>query len=222
MLERELKDLINEQFARIGAAIASPKRLELLDLLGQGERSVEALAEQASMSVGNTSQHLQSLRQARLVDTRRDGTRVLYRLADDAVGHFLLELRQLARHRLAEVDQVVRDYFGARDQLEPVSRTELQARLRRREVVLIDVRPPEEYAAGHIKGAISIPLKEVMARVVELPHDLEVVAYCRGPYCVFSPEAVTLLRERGFRARRLEEGFPEWRLAGLPVEIGAD
>ncbi len=221
MTDRELKDRLYEQFARIGAALASPKRLELLDLLAQGERSVEAVAEQASMTMANTSQHLQGLRQARLVESRRDGTRVLYRLADDTVSHFFVELRQFAKRRLAEVDQVAKDYFEAPEELEPISRKELQARLRRKDIVVIDVRPAEEYGILHIAGAISIPLNELKARLDELPREQEIVAYCRGPYCVFASEAVRLLRKKGFRARRLEDGFPEWRLAGLPVATRA-
>lgn len=221
MSERDFKDRLYEQLARVGAAVASPKRLELLDLLAQGERSVESVAEQASMTIANTSQHLQGLRQARLVEARRDGTRVLYRLADDSVGRFFVELRQLAQRRLAEVDQLARDYLEAPQDLEPISRVELRDRLRRKDVVLIDVRPAEEYGAVHIRGALSIPLTELKARLKELPRDQEIVAYCRGPYCVFASEAVRLLRENGFRARRLEEGFPEWRLAGLPVELSA-
>ncbi|HCF99247.1 MAG TPA: ArsR family transcriptional regulator [Chloroflexi bacterium] len=219
--ERDFKDRLYDQLARVGAAVASPKRLELLDLLAQGERSVESVAEQASMTIANTSQHLQGLRQARLVEARRDGTRVLYRLADDSVGRFFVELRQLAQRRLAEVDQLARDYFEAPQDLEAISRTELRDRLRRKDVVLIDVRPAEEYGAVHIKGALSIPLAELKARLKELPRDQEVVAYCRGPYCVFASEAVRLLRQNGFTARRLEDGFPEWRLAGLPVEYSA-
>src|SRR5487761_862809 len=178
MSERDFKDRLYEQLARVGAAVASPKRLELLDLLAQGERSVESVAEQASMTIANTSQHLQGLRQARLV-----------------------EARQLAQRRLAEVDQLARDYLEAPQDLEPISRVELRDRLRRKDVVLIDVRPAEEYGAVHIRGALSIPLTELKARLKELPRDQEIVAYCRGPYCVFASEAVRLLRENGFRAR---------------------
>jgi rhodanese-related sulfurtransferase len=216
--EREFKDRLYEQIARVGAAVASPKRLELLDLLAQGERSVESIAEQASMTIANTSQHLQGLRQARLIEARRDGTRVFYRLADDGVGRFFVDLRQFAKRRLAEVDQLARDYFDSPDDLEPITRHQLRDRLRRKDVVLIDVRPAEEYGVVHIKGAISIPLNELKARLKELPRDQEIVAYCRGPYCVFASDAVRLLREHGFRARRLEDGFPEWKLAGLPIE----
>lgn len=217
-----MKDALYEQFARVGKAIASPKRIELLDLLGQGERTVDGLAEAASMGVANTSAHLQVLRRARLVETRKEGTNVFYRLADDSVGHFFAALRDLSRARLTEVEQVVRDYFAARDEMEPVGRAELVRRLKRGNIVVLDVRPAEEYEAGHIPGARSIPLGRLERRLKELPKGTEVVAYCRGPYCVLAPEALTLLRRKGFRARRLEDGFPEWRLAGLPVAVGEE
>lgn len=217
---REVKEALYEQFARLGKALASPRRIELLDLLCQGERTVEALAEAARMGVTNTSAHLQVLRGARLVETRREGVKVYYRLADEEVCRFFFALRDLARARLAEVEQVVRDYLEARDELEPVSREALLERLGRGDVTVLDVRPPEEFAAGHIPGARSLPLPELERRLGELPRDVEIVAYCRGPYCVLAPEALAILRAAGFRARRLEDGFPEWRLAGLPVEVG--
>jgi rhodanese-related sulfurtransferase len=217
---RQVKEALYEQFSRLGKALASPRRIELLDLLCQGERTVEALAEAARMGVTNTSAHLQVLRQARLVETRREGVKVYYRLADEEVCRFFFALRDLARARLAEVEQVVRDYLEARDELEPVSRQALLERLGRGDVTVLDVRPPEEFAAGHIPGARSVPLPELERRLDELPRDVEVVAYCRGPYCVLAPEALGILRAAGFRARRLEDGFPEWRLAGLPVEVG--
>jgi rhodanese-related sulfurtransferase len=217
---RQVKEALYEQFARLGKALASPRRIELLDLLCQGERTVEALAEAARMGVTNTSAHLQVLRQARLVETRREGVKVYYRLADEEVCRFFFALRDLARARLAEVEQVVQDYLEARDELEPVSRQALLERLDRGDVTVLDVRPPEEFAAGHIPGARSVPLPELERRLDELPRDVEVVAYCRGPYCVLAPEALGILRAAGFRARRLEDGFPEWRLAGLPVEVG--
>jgi rhodanese-related sulfurtransferase len=219
---REVKDALYEQFARVGKAMASSKRIELVDLLGQGERAVEALADAASMGVTNTSAHLQVLRRARLVETRKKGTKVFYRLADDSVGRFFAALQDLSRTRLTEVDQVVRDYFAARDQMEPVGRAELARRLRRGDVVVLDVRPVEEFEAGHIPGARSVPLSQLRRRLKELPNRTEVVAYCRGPFCVLAPEALTLLRKKGFRARRLEDGFPEWRLAGLPVAVGEE
>jgi len=217
---REVKEALYERFALLGRALASPRRIELLDLLCQGERTVEALAEAARMGVTNTSAHLQVLRRARLVETRREGVRVYYRIADEEVCRFFFALRDLARARLAEVEQVVRDYLEARDELEPVSRQTLLERLGRGDVTVLDVRPPEEFAAGHIPGARSVPLPELERRLDELPRDVEVVAYCRGPYCVLAPEALGILRAAGFRARRLEDGFPEWRLAGLPVEVG--
>jgi len=217
---REVREALYEQFARLGKAVASPRRIELLDLLCQGERTVEGLAKATRMGVTNTSAHLQVLRQARLVETRREGVRVFYRLADEEVCRFFFALRDLGRARLAEVEQVVRDYFDARDELEPVSRESLLHRMEHGEVAVLDVRPVEEYAAGHIPGSASVPLVELQHRLGELPRDVEIVAYCRGPYCVLAPEALTILRASGFRAQRLEDGFPEWRLAGLPVEVG--
>jgi rhodanese-related sulfurtransferase len=209
------------QFARIGKALASARRVELLDLLCQGERSVEALAQAAGMSVTNTSQHLQILRAAYLLRPRKEGTRVLYRVADEAVCRFFLELCGLARGRLAEVDQLVHRYLEE-DGLEPVSREELLARMEQGAVVLVDVRPPEEFAAGHIAGAVSVPLEQLEERLDELPAEPEIVAYCRGPYCLLATKALEVLRASGFSARRLEDGFPEWRLAGLPVAVGAE
>ena len=208
-----------EQFARIGKALASARRVQLLDLLCQAERSVEALAQTAGMSVTNTSQHLQVLRAAHLVQARREGTRVLYRVADDAVCRFFLELRELARGRLAEVDRLTHRYLD--DGLEPMGREELLARMERGAVVLVDVRPAEEYAAGHIPGAVSVPLGLVEELLETLPADAEVVAYCRGRYCRLAPQALEILRAHGLRSRRLVDGFPEWRLAGLPVAVGA-
>ncbi len=218
---REAKDALYGQFARIGKAVTSPRRIELLELLAQGERSVESLARVAGLGITTASAHLQVLRGARLVATRRDGTRILYRLADDDVVALIDHVRSLARARLAEVDEVVDAYFSARDTLAPVGRDELLARTERAEVLALDVRPREEFEAGHIPGAISIPLDELRERLGELPRDMEVVAYCRGPYCVLAPQAVEILAERGIRARRLDEGLPEWRLAGLPVTVGA-
>ena len=217
---RDVKDTLYEQFARIGKAVANPKRIELLDLIAQGERSVDDLAAGASMGITNTSNHLQVLRQARLVETRKDGTRVLYRLANEAVFRFSVALRDLARSRLAEVGEVVRNYFLARDSLEPLSRDQFLALIEQGEIVVFDVRPPEEFDLGHVPGAVSVPLNELAARLRSLDRQIEVVAYCRGPYCVLAPQAVELLREHGFRARRLEDGMPEWRMAGLPVAVG--
>jgi rhodanese-related sulfurtransferase/DNA-binding MarR family transcriptional regulator len=217
---RATKTALNEQFARIGKAFASPRRLELLDLLAQGEHSVETLAAEAAMSITLTSAHLQSLRKARLVETRRDGPRIYYRLAGDDIYQLLAALRAVAQARLSEVDQVVRTYFGARSELEPISRSELVRRSRSGEVVLIDLRPREEYEAGHIPGAISMPLEVLGSRLDRLPREADIVAYCRGPYCVMAPRGIEILRRHAFRARRFEDGVTEWRLAGLPVAVG--
>ncbi len=218
MTGREFKDRLYDQIGRIAKGLGSPRRLELLEVLAQGERSVEELAKQAGLSLANTSRHLQVLREARLLEARKDGLRVYYRLAEPEVYHAVRSLRGLAERRLAEVDALVRTYLGTRDDLEAVPREELLRRAREGSVVVIDVRPPEEYRAGHIPGAISVPLKDLPRRVRELPARKEVVAYCRGPYCLMAFEAVGLLRKRGRRARRLAEGLPEWRAAGLPVE----
>ena len=219
---REAKDRLYEQFARTAKAAASPKRIELLEVLAQGEHTVEVLAEATGMGVTNTSAHLQVLRGARLVETRKAGTKVFYRLASDDVAAFVVALRDLARSRLAEVDEVVRDYFTARDALEPVSRDELIDRTARGDVVILDVRPPEEFASGHIPGALSVPLDRLDATLARLPKRTQIVAYCRGPYCVLAPQAVEQLRAKGYKARRLAEGMPEWRLAGLPVAVGEE
>ena len=215
--DRALKDALYAQFARIGTAVASPKRLELLDLLGQGEKTVEQLAEQTATAVKNTSAHLRTLRQARLVETRRDGTYVWYRLADKAVAKFFLALQALGRHRYAEVREVAESYLEHRDTLEPIPPAELRRRLNAGDVTLIDVRPGDEFAAGHIPGALSVPVTELADRLRELPRRREIVAYCRGPYCVMAVTAVELLRQRGYRARRLVEGIPAWRASGYPV-----
>jgi rhodanese-related sulfurtransferase len=214
---RELKDPLYAQFARIGTAVASPRRIELLDLLSQGEKTVETLAAQSSTPVKNTSAHLRVLRQAQLVDTRREGTYVYYRLASDDVFRFLRELQSLARARLAEVERVAGLYLEGRDELEPVSLQELRRRMRAGDVTVIDVRPEEEFRAGHIPGALSIPVAQLKRRLSEIPKKREVVAYCRGPYCVYSVEAVTILRKHGYRARRTDEGLPDWRARARPV-----
>ena len=219
-MHREVKDPLYAQFARVGKVLGSARRVELLDLLAQGERSVEELAGLTGMEIANASAHLQVLRQARIVDTRKAGTRVFYRLAGDEVTHLLLALQEVARARLAEVGDVVRTHLSDPDGLEPVGREELLDRAARGDVVVLDVRPTEEYRAGHIPGALSIPVDELEARLGELPAGIEVVAYCRGAYCLFARDAVTLLRERGRPARRLADGLPEWRLAGLPVAAG--
>jgi rhodanese-related sulfurtransferase/DNA-binding transcriptional ArsR family regulator len=216
--ERAAKDALHEQFARIGRALANPHRVELLDLLAQGERSVEILAARAAISVGLASAHLKALRQAGLVVPRRAGTRVLYRLAGDDVYALLTLVREVATTRIADADRAARAFMG--EPVEAVSRTELLERVHSGDAVVVDLRPAEEYDAGHIAGAISIPLAELRARLAELPAEVEIVAYCRGPYCALAPEGVAFLRRAGRRARRLEDGFPEWRLAGLPVAAG--
>jgi rhodanese-related sulfurtransferase/predicted transcriptional regulator len=213
--------LFYEQFARIGKALAAAGRVELLDLLCQGERSVEALARASGMTVTNTSQHLQVLRAAALVEARKEGTKVIYRLAGEDVCRFFLALGELARARLAEVDQLVRRYVDG-DTFEPLTRRELLERVERGDTFVLDVRPAAEYAAGHIAGAVSIPLDELQARLGELPENTEIVAYCRGPYCLLAANALALLNGHGFSARRLEDGLPEWRLAGLPIATGKE
>jgi rhodanese-related sulfurtransferase len=220
-----LKDAIYEQFARLGKAVASPKRLELLDLLCQCPRSVDALAQQAGISVANASQHLQVLRAARLVDAEKKGLYVEYRLADDEVGRFFVALRGLAESRLAEVERVSREYHASRAGMEAVASDELLRRVNNGEVTVLDVRPVEEYRAGHLPGAISIPIDELRTRLLELAPDREVVAYCRGPYCVMAVEAVELLREQGITAHRMELGVADWRARGWNVtseQQGAD
>ena len=215
---REFKDRLFERFARVGKALASPRRLEIVDILAQGERTVEEIAEETSMSVANASQHLQALKAARMVESRRQGLYMHYRLADEDVFRTWQAVRGLAESRLAEVDRVVESYLKDRDALEAVDATELMERLSDESVVVLDVRPEEEYRAGHIPGAISVPVDALQAALQMLPKDREIVAYCRGPYCVFSDEAVALLRSRGYRAYRLREGLPDWRAAGMPVE----
>jgi rhodanese-related sulfurtransferase len=219
---RQFKDAVYEQLARIGKASSSPKRLELLDLLCQGPRTVEALAEQAAISVANASQHLKALRAARLVDATKKGLYVEYRLADDEVCRFFVSLRGLAEARLAEIDQVASEYFERRGSMEAVASKELLRRVKNGDVTVLDVRPAEEYRAGHIPGALSIPVAELKSRLHELPKDREVVAYCRGPYCVMAADAVALLRKRGFSAHRMEQGVADWRARGLRVEGGSE
>jgi rhodanese-related sulfurtransferase len=217
-----LKAAVFEHIARIGQAAASPSRLELLDLLSQGPRTVEALAQQANLSMATTSHHLQVLRRARLVEAERAGLYVTYRLADPRVGAFLLELRQLAESRLTEIRQVTQRYLEERGALEPVDNEELVRRVRAGDVTLIDVRPREEYDAGHIPGALSMPLAELRTTTRALRKRRDIVAYCRGPYCVMAIDAVELLRRRGFRAQRLEHGVAEWRARGWRVESVQD
>lgn len=215
---RQFKTAIYEQFARVGNALASPPRLELLDLLSQGPRAVEALAREAGQSVANTSHHLQVLRRARLVAAAKDGVRVTYRLADAEVSDLFRAVRHLAESRLLEIAEVAHQFVAARGAMEMVDRQELVERVRSGAVTVLDVRPAEEYAAGHLPGAISIPVGEIKRRLAELPRDRAAVAYCRGPYCVMAIEAVEVLRANGFDAHRLEDGVPDWRARGLPVE----
>ena len=217
--DRTAKDELLEQFARIGRALGNPHRVELLDLLAQGERSVEVLAVRAAISVGLASAHLQALRRVGLVVARRDGTRIVYRLAGDDVYELLAAVRSVATGRIADADRAARAYMG--EPVEAVGRAELLERVRSGDAVVVDLRPDEEYAAGHIAGAISIPLADLEAHLADLPAGIEIVAYCRGPYCALAPQGVAALRRAGRRARRLEDGFPEWRLAGLPVATGS-
>lgn len=216
---REFKTLLYEQFARVGKAISNPHRLELLDLLAQGERTVEELAREADLPIANASQHLQALRRARLVEARRQGSYAYYRLAGDQVFHLWQTVRAIGEEQLAEVDRLVSTYLDGREDLEAVDASTLLRLMRDDAVVVLDVRPEEEFAAGHIPGARSIPLTDLEQRLAELSPEQEFVAYCRGPYCVFSDEAVSLLRAHGYRASRLSVGLPDWRSAGLPVEI---
>ena len=215
---RRFKDAIYAQFARIGKGLAAPKRLELLDLLCQGPRTVEALANQAGLPIANASQHLRVLRGARLVETAKKGLYVEYRLADEQVCGLFLALRQLAESRLAEVQQVTTEYLAARESMEPVEADELLLRAQRGEVTVLDVRPEQEFHAGHLSGALSIPVGQLRERLKELPRNREVVAYCRGPYCVMAVEAVEALRAAGFTAHRLEHGVADFRARGVTLE----
>lgn len=216
------KQAIYASLAEVAQAIGHPNRLELLEHLAQRERSVEELTTLSGMTFANTSRHLQILRRARLVDTERHGKRIVYRLAGDSEVVVLMKaLGRVGERNVAEVNQVLGDYFHARDALEPVSRNELTARLADGIVTLLDVRPHDEFALGHLPGAVNIPLSDLEERLGELPAGTEIVAYCRGPYCVLAFEAVAALRARGFKAARLEDGFPEWKSAGLAVETDA-
>lgn len=217
---RRFKNAIYEQFARVSKAMASAHRVELVELLSQGPRTVEALARLADMTLANTSAHLQVLRGAGLVESSKEGLYVTYRLADPSVAELLLTTRRVAEARLAEVAKVTRDFLAENAQLEQVDEAALRARVRRGEVTLLDVRPPEEYAAGHIPGALSVPLPELARQLARLPKRQEVVAYCRGPYCVMAIEAVRQLRAKGFKAVRLEEGVLDWAALGHAVERG--
>jgi rhodanese-related sulfurtransferase/DNA-binding HxlR family transcriptional regulator len=221
MGDRAAKDALFAAFAEVAAALASGRRAEIIDLLAQGERSVEEVAEQIGQSVANTSHHLRTLARAGLVRTRRDGTRIYYAPAGERVQELWAAVRGVAEEHSAGLDRVARAYLGDRAALEAVDRATLVERIHRGDVLVLDVRPAAEYAAGHIAGARSVPVTELHRRLRELPADVEVVAYCRGPYCVYADDAVRALREHGMRAARLQDGFPEWRRAGLPVAHGA-
>lgn len=212
------KKRLNEEFARVARALASAERLEILDLLAQSEKTVDALAAATGMQIKNTSAHLRVLRQTHLVSTRKSGTFVHYRLADDSVVRLVRELQATAHARLADVDQAARAYLGDRSDLEPVSARELRERVKTGDALVLDVRPAEEYAAGHIPGAVSIPLAELKRRLRDLPRKREIVAYCRGPYCVYANEAVEMLQRAGYRARATKVGVPDWKLLGNKVE----
>jgi rhodanese-related sulfurtransferase/DNA-binding transcriptional ArsR family regulator len=218
MSTQTTKRELYQSIAKVAQALASGNRLQLLEFMAQGERSVDALAAMAGVTVANASQHLQALRRAGLVVSRKDGQRVYYRVAGDDVVRLHDGLRMVAESRLAEVRQLVNEFLGDRQALEPVPADELLARAKKGLVTVLDVRPPEEYAAGHVRGAINVPMDRLEGYLAKLPKRLEIVAYCRGPYCLMSFEAVAMLRKRGWKARRLEDGFPEWKAAGLPVE----
>jgi len=217
---RLFKDAIYEQFARIGKAVSNPKRLEILDLLCQGERTVEVLAKEAGISMANASQHLQVLRAAHLIESEKSGQFVTYRLTGQAVCDFFHAMRVLAERELAEVEQIKRRFLEGKEELEPLDRDALIQKVREGTVTVLDVRPAEEFQAGHLPGAISIPLNELEQRLSELPKDQEVVAYCRGPYCVLAIQAIEILRQKGFHAFRMEDGVQEWRARGFPIAGG--
>ena len=218
MSEQNFKSDLFQQFARIGKALSSGKRLEMLEFLAQGERSVEQLAQMTGLSVANTSQHLQQLRQVGLVTARKEGLYVYYRIAGDGIVRLLTTLRAVGEEHVADVDRLIKLFLDRKDSLEPVPAKELWQRVKQGLVTVLDVRPPEEYAQGHIRGAINVPVTELKKRLHQIPADQEVVAYCRGPYCLLAYEAVQVLRKKGIKARRLEDGYPEWKSAGLPVE----
>jgi rhodanese-related sulfurtransferase len=218
--KRAFKSQLYEQFARIGKALANPHRLELLEVLAQCERSVEALAEETGMTIANASQHLQILRAVHLVEVRREGVFMYYRLADESVFTLWQAMRSVGEAQLAEIDRVVDTFLHDRQHLQPITAQELLSRLNDEQVIVLDVRPIEEYTVGHIPHARSMPITELEARLSEVPTDKEIVAYCRGPYCVFADEAVRLLLQHGYNASRLQEGLPDWHLLGFPIETG--
>src|SRR2546423_7446638 len=221
MSTRNPKLALFAQFAAVAKCLGHPHRLEILEQLAQGERSVEVLADRARLSIANASQHLQQMKRAGLLANRREGKFVYYQLVDDTILDLLAALRRIAERNVAEVERIVRSYFNNRDSLEPISRAELLQRSRAGEVIVLDVRPEDEFALGHLPGAISIPLRNLEMRLAEFDPAQEIIAYCRGPYCVLSYEAVAVLRARGVKARRLEDGLPEWRAARLPVATGS-
>jgi rhodanese-related sulfurtransferase/DNA-binding MarR family transcriptional regulator len=218
MKGRDFKDAVFEQFARIAYAFSSPKRLEMIDVLAQGERDVDSLTKQVAMTIANTSRHLQILKNARLVESRRDGVRIFYKLADEDVFNCWKSLQSLAEKRLSEVKEITHSYLKDRECLDSISLGELWERIQKKDIIVLDVRPAEEFKKAHISGSISIPLQELKARLHEIPRDKEIVAYCRGSYCVLSPEAIILLNKAGYHAIRLDDGLPEWQNAGFPVE----
>jgi rhodanese-related sulfurtransferase/DNA-binding transcriptional ArsR family regulator len=220
--KKDFKDASYGQLARIGKGLSSPKRLELLDLLCQSDRTVEALAAETGMSVANTSQHLQELQAARLVETTKNGRYVVYRLADALVSDFFRRFRVLAENRLAEIEQIRRRFFSEGEEVNSVDRKTLLERVQQKKAIVIDVRPQNEYQTAHIAGALPIPLEQLKKRLSELPRSKEVVAYCRGPFCVLAKEAVELLRSNGFRTSRLEDSVQDWQARGLPVAAGEE
>lgn len=222
MGDRQAKDALFDAFAEVAKALASGRRAEIVDVLAQGERSVEAMADELGQSLANTSHHLRALARAGLVRTRRDGTHIYYALSSERVGALWAALREVATEHVAGIERLARDYLGDRAGLEAISRQELAERLALGDVVVLDVRPDAEYRAGHIPGARSVPPSELRRSLAALPKGTEVVAYCRGPFCVYADDAVRELDRRGFRARRLEDGYPEWKRAGLPVAAGHD
>ncbi len=222
MGDRQAKDALFDAFAEVAKALASGRRAEIVDVLAQGERSVEEIAEELRQSVANTSHHLRALARAGLVRTRREGTRIFYGLASERVASLWAALRDVAAEHVAGIDHLAEAYLGDRNALEAISREELVDRLQHGDLVVLDVRPEAEFSSGHIAGATSVPITELRKHIRALPKDADVVAYCRGPYCVYADDAVRELNRHGFRARRLEDGFPEWRRADLPVVVGAE
>ncbi|GAC1376909.1 MAG: metalloregulator ArsR/SmtB family transcription factor [Acidimicrobiales bacterium] len=220
MGDRAAKDALFDGFAEMAKALANGRRAEIVDLLAQGERSVDEISDEIGQTVANTSHHLRAMARAGLLTTRRDGTRIYYRLAGEGVEALWAALRDVAAEHVANIERLAEDYLGDRNGLEAISRKELAARLRRGDLVVLDVRPEPEFRAGHIEGARSMPISELRRNLRTLPKDAAVVAYCRGPYCVYADDAVRELNRRGFRAQRLEDGYPEWKREDLPVAIG--